>query len=168
VLGLLCEKPAHGWSLARALRADGDVGRVWTTTRPLVYRAISVLGEKGYLAEHGSEASSLGPARTLLGATPAGRRALRRWLGRPVEHVRDVRSELMLKLLLLERRNDDPRPLLEAQRRVLAPRERALAAHARGSTGFDRTLALWRLSNARAALRFLEVAAAEWAPDEAP
>jgi hypothetical protein len=73
--------------------------------------------------------------------------------------VRDVRSELMLKLLFLQRRSEDPRPLLQAQRAVLEPTERALAASARRADGFDRTLALWRLSNARATLRFLDAIA---------
>jgi DNA-binding PadR family transcriptional regulator len=159
VLGLLCEGPTHGWTLVRSLGADGEIGRVWTTSHPLVYRAISVLREKGYLEERGSEASSVGPARTLLAATPTGRRAFRRWLARPVEHVRDVRSELMLKLLFLQRRSEDPRPLLQAQRAVLEPTVRALAANARRADGFDRTLALWRLSNARATLRFLDAIA---------
>jgi DNA-binding PadR family transcriptional regulator len=156
VLGLLCEKPTHGWTLVRSLRSDGEIGRIWTTSRPLVYRAITLLRERGYVEERGSEASSVGPARTLLAATPSGRRALRRWMAKPTEHIRDVRSELMLKLLLLERGNQDPRPLLRAQQGVLEPRERALAAEVRGAAGFDRTLALWRLSNARATLRFLE------------
>jgi DNA-binding PadR family transcriptional regulator len=156
VLGLVCETPTHGWALVRSLAADGEIGRVWTTSRPLVYRAISVLREKGYLEERGSEPSSVGPERTLLAATRSGRAAYRRWLATPVEHVRDVRSELMLKLLLLERRNQDPTTLLEAQRAVLEPRERALATNVRRSAGFDRTLALWRLANARATLRFLD------------
>ena len=156
VLGLLCEGPTHGWSLVRSLRSDGQIGRVWATSRPLVYRAISLLQARGYIQEKGSQSSSLGPARTLLAATPSGRRALRRWLVKPAEHVRDVRSELMLKLLLLDRRNQDPRPLLQAQRGLLEPRVRALAADVRHAVGFDRTLALWRLSNARATLRFLE------------
>jgi DNA-binding PadR family transcriptional regulator len=156
ILGLLCEGRTHGWSLVRALRPDGEIGQVWTTTRPLVYRAVSLLREQGYIAEQGSETSAVGPARTLLSATPAGRRALNRWLQRPVEHLRDVRSELMLKLLLLERRGADPGSLLAAQRELIVPAERALARRARRASGFARTLALWRLANARAALRFID------------
>src|SRR5262245_56607427 len=160
ILGLLCEGRTHGWSLVRALRPDGEIGQVWTTTRPLVYRALALLRQHGYVVEQGSEASSVGPSRTLLSATPAGRRALNRWLGKPVEHLRDVRSELMLKLLFLERRGKDPAPLLESQRALIVPVERALAARARRASGFARTLALWRLANARAALRFIDSLAA--------
>jgi DNA-binding PadR family transcriptional regulator len=156
ILGLLSEGRTHGWSLVRALAPDGEIGQVWTTSRPLVYRALGLLRERGYVAEHGSEASSVGPSRTLLSVTPAGRRTLNRWLARPVEHLRDVRSELMLKLLLLERRGADPAPLLQAQRELIVPVERALAGRARRATGFARTLALWRLANARAALRFID------------
>jgi hypothetical protein len=45
----------------------------------------------------------------LVEATAAGRRALTGWLAEPVEHVRDARSLLMLKLLFLARSDVDPR-----------------------------------------------------------
>jgi hypothetical protein len=43
------------------------------------------------------------------------------WLTRPVEHTRDVRSELLVKLALLDRAGKDPQPLLAAQREQLVP-----------------------------------------------
>src|SRR4051794_29966186 len=97
VLGLLREGPAHGWDVARAFIPDGEMGRVWTVSRPLVYRAIAVLRELGYIVERGSSPSSTGPQRMLLAPTPRGRQALRRWLARPSAHVRDLRSELLVK-----------------------------------------------------------------------
>ena len=81
VLGLLCEQPAHGWDLARSLAPDGDVGQVWTVSRPLVYRAVAVLRGLGYVEERETAPSPLGPQRVLLAPTPRGRQALRRWLG---------------------------------------------------------------------------------------
>src|SRR3954467_8605841 len=110
VLGLLQERPAHGWDLARAFVPDGEIGRVWTVSRPLVYRAITVLREHGYVVDRGSARSASGPERVLLAPTPRGRQALRRWLARPTEHVRELRSELLIKLLLLERSGADERP----------------------------------------------------------
>ena len=57
------------------VRADGEIGRIWTVSRPLVYRAITVLRELGYVAERGSATSATGPQRVLLAPTPpAGRR----------------------------------------------------------------------------------------------
>jgi tRNA (adenine37-N6)-methyltransferase len=157
VLGLLRERPAHGWDLARAFAPAGEVGRVWTVSRPLVYRAVTVLRELGYVVESGSAKSPTGPHRVLLSPTSRGRKALRRWLELPVEHVRDLRSELLVKLLLLDRGAGDRLVLLLAQLRLLIAGENALAEQVSGATGFDRTVAVWRLSTARAARAFVEV-----------
>ena len=62
VLGLLCEQPAHGWDLARSLAPDGDVGQVWTVSRPLVYRAVAVLRGLGYVEERETASSASGTA----------------------------------------------------------------------------------------------------------
>jgi tRNA (adenine37-N6)-methyltransferase len=156
VLGLLREKPAHGWDIARAFASGGEIGQIWTVSRPLVYRAITVLRELGYVAERGSTPSSTGPHRVLLTPTPRGRQALRRWLARPIHHVRDLRSELLVKLLLLSRAGSDQTALLHAQLAVLARGEHTLGARVAEARGFDRTVAVWRLSTARAARAFVE------------
>lgn len=156
VLGVLCGRPGHGWDVARAFRPDGDLGQVWAVSRPLVYRAINVLRELEYIEPREQQASALGPNRTVHAPTPRGRQAYRRWLGRPTQHVRDLRSELMLKLLLLARSDRDPAPLLRKQRSVLQRDELLLAARAAEAEGFERTLAVWRLTTARAARAFVE------------
>ena len=46
-LGVLCEGPRHGWAVARELAPDGEIGRVYSCTRPLVYRALAQLREAG-------------------------------------------------------------------------------------------------------------------------
>ncbi len=155
-LGLLCESPAHGWAVARELSPTGAIGRVYSCTRPLTYRALAQLREAGLVEVRETSPSDAGPARTILGATRRGRSAFSRWRGRVVEHVRDVRSELMLKLLFHDRAGLDPTPLLVEQAGALARTERALEAQLASSSGFDRTLALWRLSSGRAALAFVE------------
>ncbi|MEZ5099646.1 MAG: PadR family transcriptional regulator [Thermoleophilia bacterium] len=72
VLALLCERPSHGFALARALAPEGEVGRVWSSTRPLVYRALDQLASAGLVREAGSEAGDRGPRRTLLEPTAQG------------------------------------------------------------------------------------------------
>jgi tRNA-Thr(GGU) m(6)t(6)A37 methyltransferase TsaA len=85
-----------------------------------------------------------------------GRAAFARWRGSATPHVRDLRSELMVKLLFHARGGLDPTPLLERQAVEIARTERALEAQFASSPGFDKTLALWRLSAGRAALSFVE------------
>lgn len=155
-LGLLCESPRHGWAIARELAPEGEVGRVHTCTRPLTYRALAQLREAGLIEVRGRAASDAGPARTTLAATRRGRAAFRRWRGAAVEHVRDLRSALMLKLLFHERAGLDSDSLLRKQEALLARTERALERRAAAASGFDRTLALWRLSVARGAASFVE------------
>src|SRR4249920_921444 len=155
-LGLLCEAPTHGWAIAQALQPTGEIGRVYSSTRPLVYRALGQLREAGLAEVRGTSASDVGPARTTLGATRRGRSAFQRWRSAPVEHVRDLRSELMLKLLFHDRAGVDATELLRSQISFLARAERVLEAQTGATSDFDHTLALWRLSVARAALSFVE------------
>jgi tRNA-Thr(GGU) m(6)t(6)A37 methyltransferase TsaA len=155
-LGLLCEGPRHGWAIARELAPDGEIGRIHSCTRPLVYRALGQLREVGLVETRGTATSEEGPARTTLAATRRGRSAFGRWREGAVEHVRDLRSELMLKLLFHERAGTDPGTLLRDQAAFLRRGELALERQLRASTAFDRTLVLWRLSVVRAALSFVE------------
>ncbi|MDA0185315.1 PadR family transcriptional regulator [Solirubrobacter phytolaccae] len=154
VLALVAEAPTHGFAVARALVSGGEVGRVWAMRRPLVYRTLDVLTERELVRAAGTEPSETGPPRTVLEVTEAGRERVDAWRLEPVQHVRDARADLMLKLLFLDRAKLDPAPLLTAQRE----RFEAIAAELEAveDEGFARTLALWRLENTRAAVRFVE------------
>jgi tRNA-Thr(GGU) m(6)t(6)A37 methyltransferase TsaA len=155
-LGLLCESPAHGWSVARELAPSGSVGSIYSCTRPLVYRALRQLRDADLVEVRGTGPSEKGPAYTTLGPTRRGRARFGRWRRSPVRHVRDLRSELMLKLLFHDRAGLDPGDLLERQATVLARTERSFEEQLESSEGFDRTLALWRLTASRGALSFVD------------
>jgi DNA-binding PadR family transcriptional regulator len=164
VLALLVEEPTHGFAIARALAPEGEVGRIWSVRRPLVYRAVEMLTRMALVRPAETVPSRSGPRRTVLEATPQGRRALARWLGEPVAHVRDARSLLMLKLLFLTRAGSDLEPLLRAQRAHFAELAEGLTGAANEADGFDRALLLWRLESATAATRFVETMLGERAP----
>jgi PadR family transcriptional regulator AphA len=155
VLAYVAGGPTHGFAIAKALAPDGEVGRVWTLPRPLVYRALETLEKAALIAPLRVEQGQ-GPKRTIVGTTRRGKQLVRAWLEQPVEHVRDVRSQLLLKLLFLDRAGQDPAPLLRAQLAELAPLEEALRRKAAGASGFERTLALFRLESTRATTRSLE------------
>jgi DNA-binding PadR family transcriptional regulator len=156
VLGAVAEGSTYGFAVARLLAADGPLGQVWSLPRPVVYQALRKLLSLQLVSEHDSERSDRGPRRTILSVSPRGRRELRRWLAEPVDHVRDVRSLLLMKLALLDRAGRDAQPLLEAQRRHLTPRLGALARQRDEAAGFDRILADWRYTSSEATLRFLD------------
>jgi len=153
VLTLVDTSPSHGFAIGTLTAADGRLGRVWVIPRPVVYRALGRLAEAGLVAERGHETGP-GPQRTVYAATAAGREAVAGWLAEPVHHIRDVRSEFLVKLALLDRRGADAADLVAAQRVALRPLVDKLTDAPPG-TGFERTLARWREANARAAVDFL-------------
>jgi len=74
--------------------------------------------------------------------------------------VRDIRSQLLLKLALLDRAGDDPAGLLAGQRAVLEPIAAAIEARRVRSDGFDAVLLAWRKATVKAALDFLDAVSA--------
>jgi DNA-binding PadR family transcriptional regulator len=155
VLCVAAEKPTHGFAIAAQLGRDTVLGGVWRVTRPLVYKCLVRLTGLSLIRELGPERSSTGPVRQLCAVTPAGRQLAEAWLEQPVRHVRDVRSELLVKLALLDRAGADAGDLLRAQRGQLAPIAAALDDRLRSAEGHERTVMLWRREAMSAALRFL-------------
>jgi PadR family transcriptional regulator AphA len=78
------------------------------------------------------------------------------WLDTPVEHVRDVRSQLLIKLALLDRAGTDATGLLLRQKAILQPIASAIDTERSQRNGFDATLLAWRRATAAATLSFLE------------
>ena len=159
VLTLVAEGETHGFAVARALAPGGDVGRVWAMRRPLVYRTLDVLARPRAGPRRRHRAERERPAAHAAGDhRPRAPSGSQEWLDAPVEHVRDARSELMLKLLFLDRAGRDPGTRCSTPRRERFAAQAAASCEARldEAEGFDRTLALWRLENTRAAIRFVE------------
>jgi PadR family transcriptional regulator AphA len=160
VLGVVAEAPTHGWAVVRALAPGSTIGQAWTVSRPLVYRSLSTLTTLGFVEEQGNAPSERGPQRVLLRATPRGRGALRNWLATPVDHIRELRSEFLVKVALLDRAGRSPRDLARRQLDHLAPVLSAYADEPDGD-GFDRVLWQWRRASVDAAARFLHELAGE-------
>ena len=156
VLCLVREEPTYGLVVAGLLDRNGSLGQIWYVPKGTVYLALQRLELLGLIRTTGEQRTSQGPARSLLEATPAGRAAAQAWLNTPVEHARDVRSELMVKLALLDRTGSDSRALVRDQLARLLPVAAALDDQLRATTGFERTLVLWRHKAMTATMRFLQ------------
>jgi DNA-binding PadR family transcriptional regulator len=156
VLCLVSERPMHGFALAGLLAEDGSLGQIWHVRKMVIYRAAHRLERLGLIMACDRQHSSQGAARIPLRVTPEGRQAAGEWLHEPAGHARDIRSELLLKLALLDRAGADPEELLRAQRRQLAPIAGALAGQIPAAAGFDQVLAQWRYESVSATLRFLD------------
>jgi DNA-binding PadR family transcriptional regulator len=155
ILAVLSERPAHGFAVARLTAPDGELGQIWHIPRPVVYRSIGRLLDAGLITPAAVE-SGRGPQRTLYTVTPQGRQVAEQWLDTPVEHVRDVRSHLLLKLALLDRAGRDPTDLLRRQKVTLEPIAAAVMAERPQRQGFDATLLAWRRATAAATMNFLD------------
>lgn len=148
-LTLVAREPRHGWSIVKALSPDGEIGRVWSLSRPLTYRALDALADAALIEPRGSEPGG-GPPRTIWRATPKGRRTSRAWLRRPVRHPRDMRTEFLLKIELGAPAAELARAQLTAFTPIITGLQR--------SADDDPTdvVARWRLESAEATRRFLE------------
>lgn len=155
-LGVLYRGQAHGFAVAAELKPERGVGRVWSMSRALTYRALDQLQARGLVHAVGSEPGIAGGPRIILAATRTGRARLRSWLTTPVTHLRDVRSELLLKLVLAERNGVDVTAMLQSQRALVAE----LAAAIDERVVADDPVGLWRSESAHATLRFLDRALA--------
>ena len=161
VLAVIAEEPRHGFSVARELAPDAPIGQVWTVRRPLVYRSLEYLASDGLVEESRTEPGTQGPHRTVYRATRTGKTRLARWLDEPVDHPRDVRSELLVKFVLRARRGEPLTPVAVRQLELFAPVADGLARAARRATGADRVVARWRLESTRAITRTLEAIVAD-------
>jgi PadR family transcriptional regulator AphA len=153
-LGILYPEPTHGFAIAARLKPSGDVGRVWSLSRALTYRSLEQLTIRSYIRPVGEEPGIAGGNRTILAATRTGRAQLRNWLGTPVVHLRDLRSELLLKLIIADICDIDITPMLAAQRAHITDMAAAISGQIDHEPGD--VVALWRSESSGAALRFLE------------
>lgn len=151
-LGILYKAPTHGFAVAARLKPDADIGRIWSLSRALTYRSLEQLTLRELVQPIGEEPGIAGGNRTILRATRSGRALFRQWVHSPVEHLRDLRSELLLKIALAADNEIDIADAIEAQR------ERVTAFLLGLEEGGDLTdvVALWRYESATAALRFLD------------
>ncbi|HXP56275.1 MAG TPA: helix-turn-helix transcriptional regulator [Streptosporangiaceae bacterium] len=156
VLSLVGEGVTHGHAVTRQLARSGGLGQVWNVQKAVVYRSLDRLSVLGLIRSAGEEDSPKGPARLLVEATDAGRAAAVTWQQQPAQHTRDIRSELLVKLALLDRSRTDPHDLLMAQRAVLAPAAEVMRDRIAVAAGFERTLLRWRYETTAATLRFLD------------
>ena len=126
--------------------------------KAVIYRSLQRLEQLALIETAGEEPTTRARSAPLSRSRRPGEPLRRTWLARPVAHARDVRSELLVKLALLDRAGQSAAPLLAAQRQQLLPIAAALLDRLGEATGFEHTLALWRYETVSATLRFLDAA----------
>ena len=160
VLGLLeREGPSTPYELKRHVAAT--IGHIWSFPHTLLYKEPARLAALGLLSE---ERELVGRRRRLFTITPAGREALRIWLGRPAQHPTELRDLALLQLFFSDLESTAvTRALADEQ---LALHQRRLASYeadlTRETSSTSPTLARWRGVTGRMALLYERAAVEFW------
>lgn len=149
VLALIVQKPRHGWAIHEELAPKGEIGRAWTLSRQLVYRAIDTLELDG-LVKRAQPKDGGGGDKVIISPTAKGKARTKAWIEQPVTHLRDVRTELVVKMMLRERAGLPAKKFLAAQQDAFAPLIRAIE-----TTPADTPIDMWRRESASAIKRYL-------------
>jgi PadR family transcriptional regulator AphA len=101
LLGLLTQKPMHGYELHRYFTAPSPLGQVWHLGLSQMYKLLKELEGQGYV-EVTVELQENYPARKVYHITPSGRAAFLQWMEKPVRNTRLIRVEFLAKLFLAQ------------------------------------------------------------------
>jgi len=157
ILGLVSQRPVHGYHIAQEMAPDSGLGLICPLQRSNVYFLLGNLERRG-LIEVEQRRDDAYPPKTVFKATAAGRRTFEAWIWQPVARLREVRLDFLLKAYFL--RDAEPGSilrLLEGQvefcRRYLGE-WRALADGAVPES-FDRLVIQAKLAAAQGTLDWL-------------
>ena len=101
LLGLLTQKPMHGYELHRYFTAPSALGQVWYLGLSQMYKLLKELESQGYLEVTVEEQENY-PSRKVYHITPSGRAAFLRWMEKPIRSTRLIRVEFLAKLFLAQ------------------------------------------------------------------
>src|SRR5512137_2894132 len=115
VLGLLAQRPRHGYELRAAFHALAGGEENWDVKPAQIYTTLARLEQGGLVAQDGVEQNA-GPEKRIYALTPTGHKTLKEWFASGIEpeHQRD---EFFIKLMIgLVSGVADPYRLIQTQR----------------------------------------------------
>lgn len=154
VLGLLAIDPAHGYEVNRRWQ-ESPLASLLPVEQSVVYGYLRALERRGLLDWEEHRVGNR-PPRKVFALSEEGWEYLRPWLRTPVERMREIRLDLLLKLFFLEELDSRGVPRLiagqvRACRRYVEREESRLDE----AEGFERFIAESRLSAAHATIAWL-------------
>ena len=127
VLGLLAQRPRHGYELRAAFEAVVGGEENWDVKPAQIYTTLGRMEKSGWVVEQAVEQDA-GPEKRIYAITKAGHKQLQVWFteGTAPEHQRD---EFFIKLMLaLVSGAADPQQLIHIQRAHLFKELHAIVA----------------------------------------
>lgn len=118
LLGLIAQRPRHGYELRAAFAALVGGEQNWDVKPAQVYATLSRLDESGLIVQTSVEQDG-GPEKRIYALTPGGQAELETWLAAGIESEYQ-RDEFFLKLMLsLTMDGANPRRAIQTQRAAL-------------------------------------------------
>ena len=103
LLGLLDQKPAHGYELFKRIADPDDVGMIWRVKMSNLYAQLNKLERDGLIIGT-FQPGNLHPSRVEFTISDKGREMFEHWLTSIVTHPRDLRPVFLLKLFFMRER----------------------------------------------------------------
>jgi DNA-binding PadR family transcriptional regulator len=100
LLGYLVEGPKHAYELNQEF--NQSLGMVWRLGQSMLYTQLKNLASSGLLEMEIIPQPSR-PARKMYQLTLAGKEVFLSWLQQPVEHLRSIRLEFLIRLYFFRR-----------------------------------------------------------------
>lgn len=158
LLGLLRERPCHGYELYQAFNNATTLGQVWHLGISQMYAELKKL-ETAAMVRSTVERRDLRPPRRIFALTPKGRSAFTRWMETPARGVREMRLEFMVRLFFARGAGRRAVTRLIVQQQNALNRELAALSGKSGAGAADEYAELvrkFRTSQLHAALEWLE------------
>jgi DNA-binding PadR family transcriptional regulator len=115
VLGLLAQRPRHGYELRAAFQALIGDQENWDVKPAQIYTTLARLEQGGLVAEDSIEQDA-GPEKRIYGLTPSGRKTLGEWFASGIEPEHQHDEFFLMLMIGLVSGIADPCRLIETQR----------------------------------------------------
>jgi len=159
LLGLLEERPMHGYDLFRALQGLEGLALIWRIKQSMLYALLDKLEGQAYV-EYKMLPGGAHPPRKEYRPTQTGRAAFHAWRQAPVEHAHEMRQEFLARLFFA--RNVNAQSALDLidcqQERCRAWQARLLDEFAAlgGAPSFERFVFSFRVQQVEGILAWLD------------
>jgi len=101
LLGVLMQKPMHGYDLYKYLNTDAVINQIWNIKQSLLYAMLDKLEDMGLIRAELLNTGTL-PVKREFHITVKGESLFGEWVNAPVLHPRDMRVEFLAKVTFLE------------------------------------------------------------------
>lgn len=155
LLGLLLERPMHGYELYQGLIEHTGIGLIWSVKQSHLYQLLGKLETRGFVAVELILQESR-PARKVFHLTEEGERAFRAWIASPAPR-QGFKIEFLAKLYFAQRENPkEALRLLEEEKKLCLSWLDDMVERSRKADGFDGLVYGYRIGQLKAMLAWLE------------